>query len=466
MAKFFIILLSGISLYGYTISFDTALQKTIENNKSLKAKKQDIEKAKMDLEEAKGYSYGELVFNENISRTNHPGYVFGMKLASGEANFGDFGFSEFLAPLGMAISGAANGNQPSDMSGLLQIQPDDLNKPSARTNFETKISYQVPIFTGYKLDNGKKMAKLQVLAKSALYNYDEKKLTLEVLNAYNGAVAAREFIKATKKAKTATSSFVEFANELFKEGLVTNIDVKQARVYDMGVESNMVEAYNQYELAISYLKFLTSDSEITDIGDFHIIDSSKDHLPLLQSKGLKTREDIKWMELNTQTLKSKIEFEDSKKYPTIGAHVEYGYNNDTFSDFNDEHDYYLGALGLSYTLYDGAVSSSKSQKAKIEYNQALNYFEYMKDGIKLEIEKNYLTLKAKQKVFRQKQKAQKLAAEVLEQSTQMYKNHLINMNDLLMQQANEQKANAEAILAKYEATMAAAILKISLGEEL
>jgi outer membrane protein len=461
MIKLLLLLLSGVSLFAYTINFESSLQKTIQNNKSLKAKKQDIEKAKLGLDEAKGYSYGELVFNENISRTNHPGYVFGMKLASHEATFGDFGFSEFLSQMPALMGGV-----PGADKKVLSTQPDDLNDPDPRTNYETKVTYKIPLFTGFQLDSAERMSQLQVLAKTALYNYDEKKLMLEVLKAYNGAVAAKEFIKATKKAKEATNSFVEFANELYKEGLVTNIDVKQAKVYDMGVESQMVEAYNRYELAISYLKFLTSDREITDIEEFHTILNSKENINLLQSIGLENREDIKWMELNTKTLKSKIDYESSKKYPVIGAQVEYGYNNDDFSDFDNDHNYYLGAVGLSYTLFDGAVTSSKAQKAKVEYNQALNYFEYMKDGIKLEIEKNYLNVQAKQKVFKQKQKAQKLASEVLIQATEMYKNHLINMNELLMQQANEQKANAEAILAKYESTMANAVLKISLGEEL
>jgi outer membrane protein TolC len=186
---------------------------------------------------------------------------------------------------------------------------------------------------------------------------------------------------------------------------------------------------------------------------------------VLQQKGLNNREDIQWMQLNTKTLQSKVDFESSVKYPTIGAQLEYGFNDNSLN-INSDHDYYMAALGISYTLFDGGTSSSKIQKAKIEHKQALDYFEYMQDGIKLEIEKNYLTVEAKQKIYTQKEKARALAQEVLEQSKQMYQNQLINMSELLTQQANEQKANAEAIMAKYELNLAQAILKISLGEEL
>ncbi len=461
-------------LFGSTISFEESLDKTLQNNKSLKAKRMEVEKSKLDLEEAKGYDYGNLVFNENISVTNNAGYVFGSKLASREATFGDFGFSDFLGGVGNVLNNSATYDafksmmtNPQVASQMLATAPSDLNNPDKRKNYETKLTYQLPIFTGYKLSNAKKMAKLQILAQTAKYNYDEKTLGLEVLKAYNGAVASKEFIKATLKAKEATNSFREFANELYNEGLVTSIDVKQATVYDMGVDANIIEAKNQFDLAISYLKFLTSDDTITDVDGFKNIEVDSTALTALQEKAKENREDYKWMKYNADTMKAKIDFDSADKYPMVGAQVEYGYNDDSFTVLSAaDHDYYLAAIGISYTLFDGKISSNKEEKAKIEYNKTLNYFEYMDDGIKLEVEKNLLTLNTKEKILNQKIKAQNLADEVLEQSSEMYKNHLINMSNLLMQQAASQKASAETIMAKYEKSLQAALLKISLGDSL
>jgi len=449
--KKLLLLSCPLFVFGVSVNFETSLNKTINNNQGLKAKELSIKNAKMDLQEAKGYNYGSLVFAENISRTNNAGYVFGMKLASREATFGDFGFNEF------------------DMTGKtnpLPVAPEDLNHPAPRTNYETKLTYKLPIFVGFKLSSAKKMAQLQVLANQAKFKFDKKQLQLEVLKAYNGAVIAKEFIKATKQAKKATNSFVQFASELYKEGLVTSIDVKQAQVYDMGVDSKYAEAQNRFDLAISYLKFLTTDTTITDVKDFYNINLDLSILSSLQTKADKNREDFKWMKYNTQTMKNKIDFDASEQYPTIGAQIEYGYNDNELNNINSEHSYYMGAVGLSYALFDGFTTSAKKQKAKIKYNQTKHYLDYMKNGIKLEVEKNLLTLQTKQKVFTQKQKAELLAQEVLEQSQEMYKNHLINMSNLLMQQANQQKAKAEMIFAKYEQTVAMAKLKISLGENI
>jgi len=444
-------------LLGNTISFDEALNKTISNNKSLKAKKLSIDLAKQDLKIAKGYNYGTLTFNENIAKSNNALNVFGMKLMSREATFGDFGFN--TQDFGQLNTMMQNGEE------IGTEQPDDLNNPDARVNYETKLSYDLPIFTGFKLSAAKTMSQLQVKANIAKYKFDEKQMGLEVLKAYNGAVAAKYFIDATKKAKKATKSFVYFASEMYKEGYVTSIDVKQAKVYDMKINSQLLESQNKYSLAIAYLKFLTSDETITDVKDFVSININAKNT-LIKNDSYLNRDDYKWMEQNTKTMDKKIDFEKSANYPMIGAHLEYGFNDDQLNNLDTDKDYYVAAIGLEYKIFNGNKTSSDVQKAKIEFAKTKHYLEYMKDGIKLQIKKATLTLQTKQSVLKEKLKAKNLADEVLVQSKEMYENQLIKMSDLLMQQAQTQKARAELIMAKYEKTIAAAQLKLALGYSL
>lgn len=445
-------------LVATTISFDDALNKTFLNNKSLKAKKLSIKEAKSNLAKAKGYNWGKLTFQENIARTNNALNVFGMKLMSREASLGDFGFNtRDFGRLGQMMQ---NGQE------IGNVQPKDLNNPKARTNYETKLVYELPIFTGFKLQNAKTMAKLQVKAQKAKFNHDKKQLGLEVLKAYNGAVAAKYFIDATKKAKKATKSFVYFASSMLKEGLVTKIDVQQAQVYDMKIDSMLLEAKSKYQLAIAYLQFLTNDYSISDVMDFKAIYVEDLPLSKLQQKAISSREDLKWMRQNVETMKKKIDFEKSGNYPMVGAHLEYGYNDNKIHNMNNKHDYYVAAIGLKYNIFNGSETSSNIQQAKISYQKTHEYLKYMTDGIKLEVKKAFLTLKTKRSVEKQKIKAQALAEHVLKKSQQLYKNNLMKMSDLLMQQASAQKARAEMIMAKYEATIAEAQLKLSIGQSL
>ena len=457
MKKELLFLLTTSSLIAGQVGFEEVLEKTLTNNKELKAKKLDIDTSKANYRNARGYELGNLTFNENVANSNNAMNVFGMKLASREATFGDFGFSEFNPALMTTPAGVAT---------LLATKPNDLNNADARTNYETKLTYELPIFTGFKLQNAKEMSKLQIKASEAKYNFDEKQLQLEVLKAYNGAVAAKYFIKATEKVKETTTSFIYLASEMFKEGYTTNIDIQQAQVYDMKVNTMIMESKNQYSLALAYLKFLANDDTIDGVIEFKTINSNYAELKSLQDLALVNRDDLQWMEQNTKTMAAKVEFEKSANYPMIGSHLEYGYNDNQLNNISGSKDYYTLAVGLEYKIFDGLTTSSNIEKAKIDYAKTKHYLEYMKDGLKLGVEKAYLNCKTKQSILDEKLKAQSLASDIVEKSKEMYKNQLMSMNDLLLQNANEQKAITDVILAKYELTIALAELQLSIGNDL
>jgi outer membrane protein len=456
MKKFlFAAALSGL-LLAKNVTFNEVLKETLNNNLELKAKKLNIDKAKADLDKAKGMEWGKFIFNEEVSRTNNALYVFGMKLGSREATFADFGFSDFLANMPGLMSGQVSGNQ------VLSIQPHDLNYPAPRTNFATKFVYEVPIFTGFKLTYAKEMAKLQILANKFKFNRDKNLLALEVLKAYNGAVAAKYFIDALRKAKQTTASFVNMVKAFKKEGMATEIDLLQAKKRDTEISAYLEEARNKYALAIAYLRFLSDDNKITDVSDFAVVISPNADLDSLIKTALKNRNDLKWMKKNVETMEKKVKFDSADKYPMIGAHLEYGFNDNTIMNIKGDKDYYLAAVGLKYNIFD-KTRDADIEKSKIAALQTGYYYKYMKKGVALDVRQKYLNLRTKHKVIRSKIVNKELAEEILTKYTYMYKQGIINMTALLMKEAEARKARAELIKAKYDEAIAAAELKASIG---
>lgn len=438
-----------------SVNFDEVLKLSLQNNLELKAKKTDTEKAKQSYLEADGSNFGVLKFNENVSRTNHAGYVFGTKMAQRNASFADFGFDQFLSWM--------RTNQQGD---ILSTQPNKLNNPEAITNYESKLSYDLPIFTGWKITNAKKMTQLQIQANEFRYKADEKALSLEVLKAYNGAVAAKQFIKATNSAKEATQKFISFATEMHKEGFITQIDVKQAQVYDLDVDAKIAEAGANFELAIAYLRFLSGDNEIKDVNELQYFTAQNTKLDLIQNDAMQNRDDLKWMSLNKQTAQANVDYTKGDMLPMIGMHIEYGFNDNNFAKLNSENDYYLIAGGLEYKIFDGQMRNRQVEKARLDAIKASNYEQYMQNGIKLEVEKNMITFETKQKIVTQKQKALELATDVKTKTEELYQNKLTTMTNLLLQEANLEKSKAELIMAQYDEALAGANLKISIGKSL
>ena len=444
MNKIYLSLLLASFSYAQSVNFDKILDLTIKNNKDLKQQQLSIVSSKLDIDYIDSISYGKASLSHEISRTNHSGYVFNSKLSAREASFDDFGFSQ--------------------MNEGLKTEPKNLNYPEDRNNFTTKLSYDIPLFTGFKLSNQKDILKLQEKANEIKYNLDVKELEFEVLKAYNSAVVAKDFIKALEKAKESIEFMKNGAIAFHKEGLVTKIDVNEAKVYESNINSQLLEAQNNFQLALAYLGFLSSDDSIKDVEELENIYFKFPNEEELYAKALENRDEVKMQNIQVNATKKNIEIANSSYYPSVYSHLEYGYNDDKVTVDSDKN-YYIAMIGISLTLFDNTRSIEK-QKNKIEYQKASLNEEKLKDAIKLELKKAILNLETKEKVLAQKIEAKDLANDILNQAKLQYKNQLISMTTLLQQEANFRKNEALLIQARYEKSLALASLNLILGKNI
>ena len=444
MHKIYLSLLLASVTYAQSVNFDRILDLTLANNKDLKNQQLNTELAKLNTKTIDSINYGNLSIAEELSRTNHSGYVFNSKLSSREATFRDFGFAQ--------------------QNEGIDVEPKDLNYPDARNNYNTKLIYEVPLFTGFKLSNQKDILELQEKANEIKYNLDKKELTFEVLKAYNSAVVAKEFVKALQKAKVAITQIVKSADAFHKEGLVTKIDVNEAKVYELNINSQLIEASNNFELALAYLKFLSSDDSISDVESLENINFEIPQENLLYNQALENRDEVKMQDIQVNATRKNIDIANSAYYPSVYSHLEYGFNDDKLT-LDDEKDYYMALVGINLTLFDNTRDIEK-EKSKIEYAKASLNSEKLKDAIKLELQKTTLNLQTKENILKEKIEAKNLANEVLEQAKLLYQNHLISMTTLLSQEANFRKNEALLIQANYEKSLALAKINLALGKNL
>ncbi|MFX4210910.1 TolC family protein [Aliarcobacter butzleri] len=442
--KIYLSFLISTLCYSQSINFNEVLQQALENSKDLKKQALNIDSIKQDYNIVDGINYGKVSISSEVSRTNHAGYVFNSKLSSREATFRDFGFSQ--------------------MNEGMDIIPKDLNYPNDRTNINSYVSYDIPLFMGFKIENQKDILKLQEKANELLYNLDKKNLEFEILKAYNGAVVAKDFVKALEKAKQTVEFIYEGAKEFHKNGLVTKIDVNEAKVYQLNINSTLTEAKNNFNLALAYLKYLTSNENITDIENLENIYFDLKNFDELYNNALETRDEVKMQNITIEANKKNIDVQKGSYYPTVFSHLEYGVNDDRFTASKDK-DYYIALVGISLTLFDSS-RSAYLEKSKIEHLKSTLDYEKLKDGIKLELEKAILDYKAKQEILKEKIEAKNLAFEVLNQANLQYKNRLISMTTLLSQEANFRKSESMLINAKYENSLALAKLNLVLGQNL
>jgi outer membrane protein TolC len=410
----------SINLLASTVSFEEALEDAFNNNNELKAKKLDTDMAKQDFAKAKSYDGGRLYFEENAFRTNS-----------------DSDAAKYYAH--------ATGKDHVD-------------------TYITRFVYEFPIFTGFKIKYAKKITELQIKAKKFKFQRDKNKLAVEILKAYNGAVAAKYFIKALRSAKKTTSSFVKMTKNMYRQGLVVSTDVYSAQKQDSDINSKIIDAKGRYLLAIAYLRFLTGNNDITDVRDFKVIIPPSADLGILQQEALKYRNDVKYMQKNVSTMKNKVKMDESVLYPEIGAHLEFGWNTDK-PKLTKNKDYYIVGGRVKFYFFN-AGDKQNIEKSKISYHQTGLYYLHMKNGIKLEVEQKYLKLKTATALIKTKLKNEKLATLILNKYKSMYRSGLINISILLLKEAEKERADAELIKAKYDQAIAAAELELAIGKNI
>lgn len=429
------------TLFSQTISFDELLTQTLENSKDLQKQKIDIDIAKTNSDYLTGVQTGKLYLSSEVSRTNHSGYVFNSKLSSREATFRDFGFSQ--------------------MSEGINTAPKDLNYPDDRTNINSKIVYDIPLFMGFSIQNYKDIAKLQEKANEYLYNLNEKNLELEVLKAYNSSVLAKDFVKTLQKAKQSVEFIANGAVKFHENGLVTKLDVNEAKLYLLNIESQLLQAQNNFDLSIAYLKFLSSNEKIKDVEDLKSLELTLNEFEKLYETALLNRDEKALQNIEIEANSKNIKAKQGSYYPTIFSRLEYGYNDNNFTASSDK-DYYMAFLGVNLILFD-QTRSSQLEKSKLELLKAKLDMQKLDDGIKLELQEAILNLNSKQKALETNSKSLELAQEVLEQAKLQYKNRLISMTTLLAQETNFRKTQTLLLNARYETSLAKAKLKQVLG---
>ncbi len=144
------------------LSLDNAIDILKSDNLEIQTASMDVKISEKDAESASGNHWGKLTFIQDTSRSNDAGNVFGFKLSSREATFGDFGF------------GASNMQMPQTDPTYFTTPPDTLNYPDDRNYFQSKLKYEVPLFTGFKItsytDIMKSMIKMKSLEKEQVVN--------------------------------------------------------------------------------------------------------------------------------------------------------------------------------------------------------------------------------------------------------------------------------------------------------
>ena len=432
------------------LSLTQALEMLKKENLELKIAQFDAKMKALEAKAVEGMNYGKADLTLMGMRSNDAGNVFGFKLQSREATFADFGFSDFLGAIGQgaAQSGGDFGRFTQGLAqggdAILNIAPHDLNYPDARSHFQTKLSYMLPLYTGGKLTEygriSKMMYKMSLLDRKKTLNmkmYETRKAFYDITLVENYIINLRRIIGNINKLES-------IIREMKKEGYAKNIDLLEVEARRAEAESMYNQAKLNRELAYQYLSFLLN-TEVTSIK--RVKDVAP--MPKIDREALAyTNLDIRKAKLGLEMSRHAMELEKARFLPEVGAFAEYGSaDNSLWNDFTQKDAYTVG-FQMKWNLFSGGTDEYQLEKAKVNYMKVKEQVALAKKGIALKVKKLRTEILSIDADIRSYRKQLKFAKEVYKSYRERYKEGLVSISDVLIKQSKELEMLLKLLTAK------------------
>ena len=412
-----------------SLTLEEAIEILKSQNLEILGASLDIDAAKADQSAAFANHLGRLDFVQDIIRSNDAGNVFGFKLASREASFADFGFDEFISQMDTINPG------PTYDGGkkILATQPDKLNYPDSRNFFQTKLKYEVPLFTGFMISSysgiTKAMTKMKGLEKEQLV--DEK--IYELRKSFYDMSLLKDAINNLTIILNNIETLEDMTQEMIEVGYAKKVDLLEVQAKKGNVERLILQMESNQELLYHFISFLLN-KEITNITTPH---SDVAELYFSDEDILNNNIDIKRANTGLEIRTKLVDVAQSSYYPTIGAFAEISTADDTFlGDANDHKSYTIGAR-LSWNLFSGGADYADIEKSRVEKLKTQTQVQLAKKGTILQVAKIRTEIKTFDAEILSLQKELILADEIYNNYEGRYREKLSSMSDVIIKQSEQ-----------------------------
>ena len=411
-----------------SLTLDGALDILKSENLEIKGASLDVDSAKAEETTASGNYWGKLDLIQDVAHSNDAGNVFGFKLTSREADFGDFGAEEFMNNMG-----ACQGGDMSACSNMYTNPPENLNNPDARTFFQTKLKYELPLFTGFQISSYSNimsaMTKMKTLEKEQVIN--EK--VYQLRKSFYDMALLKDSAKNLNTILTNIDTLENMTQNMIDVGYAKKVDLLEVQSKKGNVERLIAQMDSNQKLLYHYISFLLNQ-EITSIQTPQTTIS----VPLWSDEEiLNSNLDIQRASTGLEIRKNMIGVSKSAYYPMVGAFGELATADDSFlGDANDHAAFTVGAR-LSWNLYNGGIDNAKLEKSRIEHLKTRTQVQLAKKGIALRVAKIRTEIQTFDDEIVSLKKELTLADTIYKNYEARYKEKLSSMSDVIIKQSEQ-----------------------------
>jgi outer membrane protein len=339
---------------------------------------------------------------------------------------------------------------------------------STKDNYASTTSVTQPIFTGFALLSTFELAKLGIDQSETEMALDTLDLALRVKEAYFNILIADKGIEVGEKDVDARKANLEVARSFHEVGLVPINDVLKSQVELANSTENLVTAKNAAKLARAAFNTLLTRSvnDPVALEDILIYKAETYEFDALTNEALEKRPEMQLIEIGLLQADQEIRLAKSKYYPEVALRWEYQRQGDEWQVSGDEFHqdpYWQVTAGMTWTFWEwGKTYYGIREKEGLKKELIQRKLE-LEDNIRYELKDDLLRLENAAENIPTTKIAVEQGEENLRVNEERYKAQVATITDVLDAQTLLTQARVNHYRALYNHNLARFRLQRALG---
>ncbi|HML31977.1 TolC family protein [Sporomusa sphaeroides] len=271
-------------------------------------------------------------------------------------------------------------------------------------NYDTKITLQLPLYTGLRLEANQKQSAQTVEQTKANALKARQGLVLDTTTAYFTLLQSYNTLELTRQSTEQMQAHLKNATLNYDNGIVAKSDVLRAEVELAAAEQNQAKAENSVELAKTTLCNIMGVDLHTKFRASNILSNTYplqtiDHY---LASARQERPELAAIKAQLNGAQAAITATKSGNLPTLNLTGTYDWKGNSFLPGDDSWSIMLSA---NWNAFDGGITASRVTQAQKNYNISQSQERQLLDNITLEVTQAYFNLQDAAKRLATAQKA-------------------------------------------------------------
>lgn len=405
---------------------DQYIREGVNNNTSLKQASLEFESSLEQLNEARGGMLPSIDFSSRYTKAH--------------------GGRNFVVPIGDLMNpvyASLNGLMGEDRFGQIENSTLNFNRT---TDIDTKITLSQPIFDK-RLIMGRAIAEDQSKIKHMDVAIRKRALVSEIKKAYFNYLKSEKLMELFISTRKLVDENLRSAQALYENDKVTLDVVLKAKTEAGKLDLQIAEAEKMRNNSRAYFNYLLNRSLESEIITEEIPSTPSVAPELLPAT--RKREEFSQIDMGLKANHSERKLHESITLPNLYAVVDYGFQGSEY-EFNNQSDYALASLVLSWNLFSGFQNKARIQQAAINSRILESREQELAKSIQLEAIQSFYDLKEKQQNFETTSTIVKEAETTYKLVNKKFKEGMASQLELTDARTNLTNSKIQQIISKYD----------------